>query len=117
MAFDGTNTPANLRIEHLACNTKNVPPMLGRLPPPSVQQERARAGLPPYTEEEWTRERERTLTAFLANPPEPLPLAEAVRRHWRPGRAAWERWHAENPGVCDCQPGRPSQFCLPDVPG
>ncbi|WP_055477609.1 hypothetical protein [Sphaerimonospora mesophila] len=77
----------------------------------------ARAGLPPYTEEEWTRERERTLTAFLANPPEPLPLAEAVRRHWRPGRAAWERWHAENPGVCDCQPGRPSQFCLPDVPG
>lgn len=112
-AFDGDDRPENLRIEHLACNTKNVPPMLVSVPGRLAQLRRERAGLPPYTDEEWKQERRLLLESRLANPPASLPLAEAVRRHWQPGMASWTRWHAENPGVCDCEEGNPSAFCMP----
>jgi hypothetical protein len=115
VAFDGDDQPENLRIEHLACNTKNIPPMLVSVPGHAAQRRREAAGLPPYTDQEWKQERQLLLESLLANPPEPLPLAEAVRRHWHPGMDSWTRWHAENPGICDCEEGNPSSFCLPSI--
>lgn len=113
VAFGGDDHPDNLRIEHLACNTKNIPPMLVSVPGQAAQRRRELSGLPPYTDEEWKQERQLLLDGILANPPEPLPLAEAVRRHWQPGMTSWTRWHAENPGACNCREGFPSALCMP----
>jgi hypothetical protein len=102
----GTEDPGNLRMEHLACNMKNLPLPLAKV----LVGVRERDGLPPITEDE----RRRIIAEVIANPPPVVPRDEAVRRYWRPGMVSWERWHTENPGACGCAPGAPSSFCLPE---
>lgn len=106
----GTDDLSNLRVAHLACNMRNVPKVLPVRP---TRYHRERAGLAHLTDEEWQAERLRRLAAAIENPPVPVPLDEAVRRYWNPGCVSWCRWHAENPGQCECAPDAPSEYCLP----
>ncbi|RCG31939.1 hypothetical protein DQ384_05190 [Sphaerisporangium album] len=88
---------------------KNIPHTLLTTLSPRALAEREQAGLPPYTDDE----RRAIIAEVLDNPAPPVPRDEAVRRYWSPRYVSWKRWHAENPGACDCTPDQPGAFCLP----
>lgn len=112
----GSDDPSNLRIEHLACNMKNAPPLRAPSPHPLRVAEREAAGLPPYTAETWEEERQKVIREALENPKPPLTLEECIWRYWLPGMQSWTRWHAENPGVCSCTFEASSALCWPPIP-
>lgn len=112
----GSDDPSNLRIEHLACNMKNCPPLRTSLPHPIFVRRREDAGLPPYTVETWEEERQQAVRDALANPKPARTLEECIWLYWLPGMSSWTRWHEENPAVCDCTPIRPCPFCWPPIP-